>query len=699
MVGLTAMGRAAKRKKDAPSKGPSGTSPSPPRGAARRDSSERRDLTAWWIAAVLAVVTFLVYLPTLDADFIDFDDQAYVQDNRMVHRGLTADGFRWAFTTFEASNWHPLTWLSHMADVELFGLDAGAQHRTNVLLHIGSTLLLFFLGRRLMGGALGLWGAALVAALFALHPAHVESVAWVSERKDVLSTFLGLLALGQYLRYVERPGVGRYLGLVGLFALSLLAKPMLVTLPFVLLLLDFWPLRRFETISVPRCAVEKLPLLALSAASSYVTVLAQKAGGAVAPYEQLGLLERVANSTVAYAAYLGKLVWPTNLALYYPRLESPGALAVLLSAVLLLAFTFGCWRQRRARPYLAVGWLWYLGTLVPVVGLVQVGGQAMADRYTYVPWIGLYFIVALAATEWAGRSRERQQTVVGAAAVVLLVLAVLTYRQGQRWENSEAIFSHSIAVTEDNYLMHNNLGGVLIDQGRFAEARPHLEAAVRITPAYAEAQTNLGVVLAHEGDFPGAIARYREAIRLDPTRPMAYNNLASALAQAGQPEEALEPLGQSLALQPDQVEARNNLGNVLASLGRPEEALVEYQRALDLDPRYANGHANRANALRLLERREEARQSYERALELNPAHLEARVNLAALLLEEGDPVGATTQLNQALAQNPNIPQAHYLLALALAQSGDREGVVREFHILERLAPPLAQQLQQILTGE
>ncbi|MHC4302257.1 MAG: glycosyltransferase family 39 protein, partial [Planctomycetota bacterium] len=459
--------------------------------------------------------TLAVYWQVHDYGFVNFDDPDYVRKNPKVQSGITLDGIKWAFTTGHAANWHPLTWLSHMLDCQLFGASPGWHHLTNLLLHIANTLLLFAVLKRMTGT---LWRSAFVAALFALHPCHVESVAWISERKDVLSTLFWMLTMAAYVRYVNRPRVSSYLLVLLTFALGLMAKPMLVTLPFVLLLLDYWPLGRFQDRPPVEHApqpgarmlghllpkrtfylllLEKIPFLVVTAASSVITFIVQRQIGAVATARQFPLISRIANTFASYLMYIRKMFWPSPLAMFYPyppkadlMLQAAVAIPVLVSISLVVLYLM------RSRKYLLTGWLWYLGTLVPVIGLLQVGDQAYADRYTYIPFIGLFIIIAWAVPDVLAKWRFRKTAFAVAAAVILLALSVATYFQQSCWRDTITLCEHAIKVTRDNYKAHFSMMAVLLDQGKVKETIAHGREAVRIRPNYEKALGGLAAALA-----------------------------------------------------------------------------------------------------------------------------------------------------------------------------------------------------------
>jgi Tfp pilus assembly protein PilF len=539
---------------------------------------------------LLAVAVLVVFGPVLRHEFVNYDDDQYICSNPHVQAGLTWRGAIWAFRTGDTGNWHPLTWLSLMLDVDLFGSGPAGPHLTNVILHAANTVLLFVLWRRLTGAQ---WRSAFVAGLFALHPLHVESVAWASERKDVLSACFGLLALLMYARYVhagDKPSASRDYWLALLcYALALMSKPMMVTLPFVMLLLDWWPLGRWEpTASRSRLSVlwrlvsEKLPHLALSVVSSAVTVMVQNK--AIQPLTHITIGIRVVNAVVSYVRYLGKMFWPVNLAIPYPHTGYASFNLFCLSAMLIAAVCLVAIRFRREFPFLVTGWFWYLGMLVPVIGLVQVGMQSMADRYTYLPLIGVFIILAWGADE------VRERWGVSATAtwpMALLVLAACTARtmdQLRFWQNSETLFRHTLTVTKANYLAYYNLGEYYARQGRYDEAMENCRKALQISPHYSDALNNFGVVLALTGKPDEAVVQIREAIRYSVDKADAYYNLGNVFVMQRKFDEAADAYNEALRLKPDYAEAHNNLANVLATQGHRDAAVQHYREALRLNP-------------------------------------------------------------------------------------------------------------------
>jgi protein O-mannosyl-transferase len=535
----------------------------------------------WAVALALAVVTLAVYAPVHGYGFVDYDDDEYVFRNPHVQAGLDAESVAWAFTSMEAANWHPLTWLSHMLDCQLFGLDPAGHHLVSVALHAANAVLLFLALSSLTGR---LWPSALVAALFALHPLNVESVAWIAERKNLLCTFFWMLTLCAYGRYARRPGPAWYAAVVATTALALLSKPMAVTLPLVLLLLDFWPLRRLSRATAVRLCVEKLPLVVLAVIVSAITFQAHLRGGSVVAMEAIPPRARLANALVSYLAYVFKLVWPARLGVFYPHREgSVPVVHVVAAAGVLLAVTAAVlWAARRA-PYLAVGWLWYALTLLPVIGIVQVGTQAMADRYAYVPAIGLFLALAWAAAGLAARAPAPRAWAV-AAGLALCALTARTVRQIPVWHDSVTLFASTVAAVPDSWVAHYNLGNVLTATGRPAEAEAEFRETVRLRPRFARAHNNLGDALDALGRHEEAAAAYTEAIRINPQMAEAHNNLGTALAATGHLEEAVAALRQAVGIEPRFAEAYLNLGVILRRLGRLQESAEALDRAVTLRP-------------------------------------------------------------------------------------------------------------------
>jgi len=535
------------------------------------------------IGAALAILTLIVFAPVRDAGFINYDDDRYVTENVHVRQGLTLEGLRWAWTTGHAANWHPLTWFSHMLDCELFGMDAGDHHLTSLVLHVINALLLFVVLDRMTGAA---WRSAWVAAIFAIHPLHVESVAWVAERKDVLSTLFGLAALWAYARYARQPGLASYVTVFVLLALGLMAKPMLVSLPFLLLLLDAWPLARFGRQPWPRLVVEKLPLFGLGALSAAVTFAVQRSGGAMGSFEQYPLSARIPNAVIACATYLRKAIWPDDLAVFYPHPGSAFSHWQLgASAAVILAISVAALRWRRPHPALWTGWLWYLISLVPVLGLVQVGEQAMADRYTYVPLIGCLVALAWLVPDFGDRSAARGSVAV-LASLAVVALAVTARVQVGQWRDSTTLFRHALEVTRNNYIAHNSLGVALSRAGREDEAARHFREALRLSPRNADAHYNLALSLVEEGRLDEALAHFQSATRSRPDFVKAHYNYGTLLAERGQWGEAVIHLSKVVELEPGHAEAHYNLGVALYFQGEIARAReqIELARSLGYTP-------------------------------------------------------------------------------------------------------------------
>jgi tetratricopeptide (TPR) repeat protein len=553
---------------------------------------------------LLALLTLAAFWQMGDHAFINYDDNVYVTDNPQVKAGLTWEGVRWAFSTSHAANWHPLTWLSHMADVQLYGLSPLGHYRTNLLLHIANTLLLFLLLHRITGTV---WRSAFVSALFALHPLRVESVAWIAERKDVLSALFGLLTLLAYARYVAYPAINSYLLSLGLFALGLMAKPMLVTLPCLLLLLDYWPLNRFNVLydtdhdhrqselktQAIRLVLEKLPFLTLTAGSCIITYYAQS-NSSVATLQVYPLLPRIGNALVAYMAYLGNFFYPVGLAVFYPipKVLPPGK--IIGATLLLTAVTIVVIRSRRKQPYLFTGWFWFLGTLVPVIGLVQVGMQAMADRYTYLPTIGIAIMLTWGIAALTEGIPYRRSLLSGAATATLVILTVITMRQLAYWQNSFTLFNHALAATENNPIAHKQLGIYFHSQQRYREAVQQYSRSLAIDPYQAIVHHNIGLDFAMLGDLKNAELHLLEATRINPN--MAYTPfvLATVYSRQNRDEEAIQSFRETLRLDSTLVDAHYNLAIAYARQGSFNSAIQELNEVLRLAPGHVEACRNMA---------------------------------------------------------------------------------------------------------
>ncbi len=557
------------------------------------------------LCLVLAAITFAVFGQTVHHEFIFYDDNEYVFENPMVAQGLTVKGVVWAFTRVHSSNWHPLSWLSHMLDCQLYGLNPAGHHLSNVLLHTATVIALFLVLRQMTGA---FWRSAFVAAVFAIHPLRVESVAWVAERKDVLSGLFFMLTVGAYVRYARCPWSLRRYGLVLLlFAMGLMCKPMLVTLPLVLLLLDYWPLNRWQAdgpslrlagrLVSRRVVFEKLPLLALSAAGCIVTLLAQTK--AMHLNESFSMPLRLANALVTCMIYLGQMVWPAGLAVFYPYPQNGlppwevGLAGLLLAGISAVAF-----RQRRKQPWLLMGWLWYLVMLLPVVGIIQVGEQAHADRYTYLPQIGIYMAVTWMAAGWGANRHAGRAAFGGLMAAVLAVLMVCAWKQTTYWANGVTLWTHTLGCTASNDIAWNGLGLAFNQKGKLDEAITCFQKAVQLNPDCADAHSNLGLVLLPKGRVDEAISHCQTALRHRPDYKETHINLGNAFVQKGRVNDAIAQYQEALRISPDYADAHNDLGNALLAKGKVDEAIAHYRDALEINPDFAAVKYNLGIALR-----------------------------------------------------------------------------------------------------
>ena len=613
------------------------------------------------ICAALVIVTLAAFWKVHSSGFVMLDDDEYVTTNVHVQQGLSGDSVAWAFTSTEAANWHPVTWLSHMLDVQLFGMDAGRHHLTSLLLHAINAVLLFLLLFRMTGA---LWRSAFVAALFALHPLHVESVAWIAERKDVLSTLFWLLTTGAWLYYVKSKQAAPYVLMLAFFALGLMAKPMLVTLPFTLLLLDYWPLQRLTLPIHGRLAElrkllwEKAPLFAMTAASCVITVIAQKGSGAVQTLSQLSLGGRMETALRAYGAYLGKMILPSSLAVYYPHPQSGFSVESMAAAFLVIAGgTFLAFRMWKKAPYLSFGWLWYVGTLVPVIGLVQVGEQTMADRYTYIPLIGIFIAITWGIADYVKGNGALRQGASVAAAVVLAALFGGTRVQTGYWADSEALLGHALEVTSDNWLAHNNIGLVMYREGRTQDAIAHYTEALRIDPNYSDAHNNLGNALSAVGRVNEAIPHYNEALRVQPDAPNLLTNLGWALLRANRLSEAIPCFERALKINPGFADAHLCLGSAMDTAGRMPEALEQYQQVLRINPDSAQALNAMGMIYGKMNRFSESIERLEQAVKIAPDFSDARVNLGVSLDHAGRTSEALEQFQTALRIQPDSTRA------------------------------------------
>jgi len=621
--------------------------------------NKEADRTVKIIICIFLVVSIsAVYWQIQDHEFINhYDDRDYVTDNLNVKSGLTSKSVKWAFTTFHFQNWHPITWLSHMLDCQLYGLNPKGHFLTNLIFHIVNALILFMVLFRMTGG---LWQSGFVAAIFALHPLNVESVAWVAERKNILSTFFWLLTMWAYIFYIEKSNIRRYGLVVIFFALGLMSKPMLVTLPFVLLLMDYWPLKRMKLLQANNTngvigeyidkkleilwlVFEKIPLFLLAAGSCVVTFLAQKSTETVKSEVIFPLDVRIVNAMVSYLEYLEKTVWPKGLAVFYPH---PGsALAAwkgILCGVALLSIIVIASRLIKKVPYFAVGWFWYLGTLVPVIGVVQgyKWTHGMADRHLYIPLIGILIIVAWGLPEILANWRYKTKVLSILAGILVPALMVTTWLQVGHWKNSITLFKHAISVTDNRYpnlaLAHNNLGIALEGKGRISEAMIHYKTAMKIKPDFALPHNNLGNIMFSMLETNEAISYYQTAIKLNPDYAMAHNNLGIALEEKGNFKEAIDHYKKAVRLKPKLVLAHYNLGAVLKQEGDFEGAVEHYREAIKFKPDFALAHNNLGNTLLAMRHTEEAIFHYRLAIKIDPQLTLAHNNLKIALLQSNE---------------------------------------------------------------
>ncbi len=609
-----------------------------------------------FIALLLVFITIIVYLPVRNYEFTNYDDQDYVTANQFIRGGFSWQAVKWALTSGYASNWHPMTWLSHMLDVQLFGLEPGAHHLTNVLLHAAAAFFLFFAFLKLTGA---LWRSAIVAALFALHPMHVESVAWIAERKDVLSALFAALTLLFYAEYVKADSPTKrtrcFAFALAFFALGLMAKPMLVTLPCVLLLLDFWPLRRNDALPAARRVLEKVPFFALSITSSIITFIVQRSAGSVRTLDYIPLDSRILNSLIAYCRYTAKLCWPSGLTVFYPMPDYVSGWWGLVAGVSLLGLTILLFVLRKRWPELLVGWLWFIGMLVPVIGIVQVGAQSMADRYSYLPSIGFFIIIAWGGYELLYRYVSRS-LLACVASIVLVSSLYVTAQQVCYWKNTITLFERALVVTPNNFVAHVNLGSSLMQQKQLDRALKHYNEALALNADVFEAHYGAAVILESEGQLTNALEHFRAAVRIQPRHSVAHNNLGNVLLKLAETNDALTEFSAAIDADPNYAEAHYNLGVVLADIGKKESATTQYAEAVRIKPDYADAHNNLAVTLASLGKFEPAAEHLEQVLRLRPTDAEAHFNLSVVLKKLGKPEEARRHVGMAFQLDPQLMQ-------------------------------------------
>jgi tetratricopeptide (TPR) repeat protein len=656
------------------------------------------------VCFLLAVATLAVYFQVIGFGFINFDDPTYVSNNRMIKQGISLEGINWAFSAFYASNWHPLTWILHMFDVEFFGLRPGMHHLTNVVFHIINAILLFLVLERMTGA---IWKSAAVAALFALHPLHVESVAWVSERKDVLSTFFWMLTMMGYFWYVKSRTVSRYLIVVLFYILGIFSKPMLVTLPFVLLLLDFWPLKRlypFQTNSTDDIhagegsrwsglsviILEKIPLIVLALISSGITICAQGSGGAVVSREFLPMSIRISNAITSYIAYLGKMIWPLNLAIFYPYPESVSTLWTVLSTFFLLLISIAATLVVKKYPYLFVGWFWYLGTLVPVIGIIQVGSQSMADRYTYIPLIGVFIMIVWGLADLFERLRHGEAVLGVISTAVFALLMVATWVQVGFWKNNETLFRHALQVTKNNAIAHINLGLALFDNGDVDGAIRNYRDGLRISPFNPKAYVNLGEALVEHKEPASAIENYLNALKIDPQNAGAHTGLATVLAGMGNTDEAIRHFNEALRVDPHNIEAHNNLGNLMLHKGNLDEAIRHYTEAISINPHQAEAYNNLGTAYMHKGNLKKAIENYQEAVREMPDYAEARENLNNARINLRILEGQIAKIQELIKADPQNPALHTKFGDILRKQGEYDEAVANYRKAISIQPKYIQ---------
>jgi protein O-mannosyl-transferase len=686
------------------------------------------------IGLSLAVITIAAFWGVQRHEFVNYDDEDYVFENQNVQHGFTGKAIQWAFTESHASNWHPITWLSHMLDCRLFGLNPGRHHAVNLLIHILNVLLFFWILKDTTGA---IWKSAIAACLFAIHPLRVESVAWVAERKDVLSALFWMLTTIAYIRYSRRPGAIRYFGVLLLFALGLMSKPMIVTLPFVLLLMDYWPLERLQTnaqaaqgnsktksISGKQSPLyllaEKIPLFLLAAISSVITFMVQQKGGAMDIIDRLSFASRLANAAISYIVYIQKMVWPSALAPFYPHSADrvPFALAVA-AAILILAASILVIRFGKDYKYLPVGWFWYLGTLVPVIGLIQVGEQAYADRYSYIPMTGLIILIIWLVPQLVSKWIYKNEILCTCSLMIIAAFSICTYIQQQYWRDSITLFDHAIKVTKDNYVAHyciadplrakgrlkeaiahnaeclrirpyydralNSMGLALIETGEFDEAIKDFNLALKINPYSYQVHTNLGMALSKKGRFDDAIAQYREALS-HTDMPRIHANLAVALQSKGEKEAALEEYTRALAADPSNELVHYEVGVLFAEQGKNDRAAAHLRSALEIKPNFVEAHNSLGYILAHEGKYDEAIRHYNEALRIEHNSAVLHINLAFVFVSQGKFDLAAKEYEQALSLQPENYVAHNYLGVVLFRLGNIRGAMNHFNQALKLNP-------------
>jgi tetratricopeptide (TPR) repeat protein len=658
-----------------------------------RSGPKQRDNRTFLISLLLVAATVAVFWQVGSHDFTGLDDGIYVTQNRHVVEGLTREGIAWAFSRRTVGLWHPLTWLSLMLDSQIYGRNPTGFHFTNLGFHLANVLLLFFVLFRMTGAELK---SAFVAALFALHPLHVESVAWITERKDVLSTFFWFLTIWAYLKYFER-GALKWYGIALLFfAMGLLSKPMLVTLPFVLLLLDYWPLCRIGknlTCSKSQLFLEKIPFFVLAVIVSIIAIFEQQEIVGLIPLQAMSFWGRAANGLVSYVKYIEMMFCPRNMSIFYPFEHVPPLWETLGSAVFIAVISILVLRYIRKMPWLGVGWLWYLGTLIPVLGLVQVGSHAMADRYTYVPFIGLFIAIVWSVpgflpNRWL--NRYQYNCLLSCVGIGLLVtLATVSWFQTRYWKDDITLFEHALAVNPNNVLAHNVLGNTLVSYGKINEAIDHYLEALRILPNQADTHLNLGLAFGKQGKLQEAIVEFNQALRANPNFAEAHSSLGVALAMEGKYQDAIAHYLQALRISPDSPDLFLDIGAALASQGKTQEAAQSFTRAIQIDPNYAEAQYNLGLLLEGQGNDQKAVAYYSEALRIKPGYSEAHNGLGNILVKQGKIQEAIGHYAEALRIKSDFAEAMYNLGLAYFLIGNKGSAIEECENLKKINPELA----------
>ena len=644
-------------------------------------------------------VTFSLYFQVHQFEFVGFDDNEYVYENPHVTSGINFENIRWALTAFHSNNWHPLTWISHMVDCRIFGLNPGWHHLVNLFFHISNSVLLFIIFRRMSGR---LWQSAFVAAVFAVHPLHVESVAWVSERKDVLSTFFGLLTILSYAWYVGKQNFKRYSLVISFFILGLLSKPMLVTLPFVLLLLDYWPLRRFHFQKEAEGSrqnffnikhiniIEKIPLFVIAAASSIMTFFAQKAGAVMVSLAFIPIETRVANAITSYVSYIVRLFVPLNLSCIYPHPLVISWEKLLLSVTLLMIISAFAIKNIKKAPYFIVGWLWFLGTLVPVIGLVQVGMQSMADRYMYIPSIGLLLIISWGASEIIQKKKAAKKVSETVAIIGIILMVIISWKQIAYWENSEKLFKRALQVTDNNYIAHHKLGAYFSTQGREENAIKNYLKSIQIDPGFHDSYFNLGLLYYHQGEMEKAVSNLLKAAAIKPDYADTYSILGAAFFQKKDYEKAEENYLKEVKIAPDRIDANFNVGAVYLCLDKIDEAIAFFKKTIDLRPDFVNGYHYLGLSFDKKGQGEKALEYYQIALGIKPDSMKIRFLVAKKMMEQKKFAKAADQYSSILRLNPNNANAMHKKGVALSKLGDIDNAIKYYSKAIKLEPKFAE---------